>query len=80
MANNELTIDQLKAITGSGPLRGVGGVSARGAKTKFMRDTVDSCNMARPSWHKISNPWNHPRYNIQGNVFRKELASVTVTY
>ena len=79
MANNELTIDQLKAITGSGPLRGAAS-DDRGAKTNFMRDTVDRCNVARPSWHKIANPWNHPRYNIQGNVFRKEPASVTVTY
>ncbi|WP_157859823.1 CCRG-2 family RiPP [Prochlorococcus marinus] len=61
MANNELTIDQLKVITGRGPLRGLTDVSAEGVKTNVMRDTVDSCNVARPSWHKISKPWNHPR-------------------
>ncbi|CAX31844.1 Hypothetical protein PMT_2325 [Prochlorococcus marinus str. MIT 9313] len=68
MANNELTIDQLKTITGSGPLRGLGGVVAEGSRDRYMRDTVDSCNAGRASWNNISNPWNHRRYNIRGRL------------
>ncbi|KZR78274.1 CCRG-2 family RiPP [Prochlorococcus marinus] len=67
MTNNELTIDQLKAITGSGPLRGAVEALQIG-KANWIRDPEDNCNAARPLLHKLFNPWNHPRYNIQGRV------------
>ncbi len=68
MDNNELTIDQLKTITGSGPMRGYV-ESLEIGRANFIRDPEDNCNAGRASWNNISNPWNHRRYNIQGRVF-----------
>ena len=74
MAHNELTIDQLKAITGSAPLRGAVEALQIG-KANWIRDTEDNCNVARPLLHKLFNPWNHPRYNIQGRAIPKPWSS-----
>lgn len=58
--DQELSLDQLKAICAGIILNNYIGLD--------MDLRVDRCNMGRPSWHKLTSTWKHPRYNIQGKV------------
>ena len=58
--DQELSLDQLKTISAGIDLNNYIGVD--------MNLTVDRCNIARPSWHKLTSTWKHPRCNIRGKV------------